>query len=323
VPRGRGHGALRVIYHSEVTPWLRERFALLAGQGLTIDAVDAMDDGSFHAALPAAEVIWHALRPLGESDMTAGPNLRLIQKIGVGVNTINLEAARRHGIAVCNMPGSNAQATAEMTLLLMLACLRCLPLLDRATREGRGWRLGQDIRDAMGELSGRTVGLVGFGTIPRTLAPALTALGAELIYTATAPKSDAAAQFVSLDELLRRADILSLHVPQTAATIGMIGAAQLARMKRGAILINTARGGLVDELALIAALRSGRLAAAGLDVFTEEPVGTHNPLLQMDNVVVTPHLGWLSRDTLARSLEIAAENCRRLAAGEALLHRVV
>ncbi len=314
---------MKVIYHSEITPWLRQRFALLAGQGLKVEAIEAADEASFHAALPAAQVIWHALRPLGEPDMAAGPNLRLIQKIGVGVNTIDLEAARRHGIAVCNMPGSNAQATAEMTLLLMLACLRCLPLLDQATREGRGWRLGPDTRDAMGELSGRTVGLVGFGTIPRTLAPALTALGAELIYTATVPKSDAAPRFASLDELLGEADILSLHVPQTDATVGMIGQVQLARMKRGAILINTARGGLVDEPALIEALSSGRLAAAGLDVFAEEPVGRDNPLVHMDNVVVTPHLGWLSRGTLVRSLNIAAENCRRLAAGEALLHRVV
>lgn len=314
---------MKVIYHSETTPWLREHFAVLAVQGLTVEAVDAADDASFRAALPGAQVIWHMLRPLGEADMAAAPNLRLIQKIGVGVDTIDLEAARRHGIAVSNMPGSNAQATAEMTLLLMLACLRRLPLLDRATREGRGWRLEPDIRDAIGELSGRTVGLVGFGTIPRTLAPALTALGAELIYTATAPKSDAAARFVSLDELLQAADIVSLHVPQTETTVGLVGEAQLARMKHAAILINTARGGLIDEPALIEALRSGRLAAAGLDVFNEEPVAPDNPLLQMDNVVVTPHLGWLSRDTLARSLKIAAENCRRLAAGEALLHRVV
>jgi phosphoglycerate dehydrogenase-like enzyme len=314
---------LKVIYHSETTPWLRERFALLAGQGLTVEAIDSADDTGFRAALPTAQVIWHALRPLGEADMAASPNLRLIQKIGVGVNTIDLEAACRYGIAVCNMPGSNAQAMAEMTLLLMLACLRCLPLLDRATREGRGWRLEPDIRDAMGELSGRTVGLVGFGTIPRALAPALTALGTELIYTATAPKSDAAARFASIDDLLREADIVSLHVPQTNTTVGMIGEAQLYRMKRSAILINTARGGLVDEAALIGALSSGRLAAAGLDVFNEEPVGRDNPLLHMDNVVVTPHLGWLSRGTLLRSLKIAAENCRRLAAGEALLHRVV
>ena len=314
---------MKIIYHSEITPWLRERFAALAVQGLTVEAVDATDDVHFRTALPTAQVIWHALRPLGEADMAAGPNLRLIHKIGVGVNTIDLEAARRHGIAVCNMPGSNAQAMAEMTLLLMLACLRRLPLLDRATREGHGWRLGPDIRDAMGEVSGRTVGLVGFGTIPRTLAPALVALGAALIYTATAPKDVGAARFVSLDALLREADIVSLHVPETDATVGMIGEAQLSRMKRGAILINTARGRLVDERALVEALRSGRLAAAGLDVFAGEPVAPDNPLLHLDNVVVTPHLGWLSRGTLERSFEIAAENCRRLAAGEALLHRVV
>jgi phosphoglycerate dehydrogenase-like enzyme len=314
---------LKILFHDEGSPWLRERFAELAAHHLYIDCVAASDDARLAALLPEADVIWHALRYLGADDMALGPKLRLIQKIGVGVNTIDLEAARARGIAVCNMPGSNAQAVAEMTLLLMLACLRRLPLLDRAVREGGGWHLDSAVRDTFGELSGRTVGLVGFGGIPRVLAPALAALGVEVIYTATAPKADAGARFVPLDELLHESDIVSLHVPLTEATAGMIGVAQIGQMKRGAILINTARGGLVDQAALVAALRLGQLSAAGLDVFAEEPIAADAPLLALDNVVLTPHLGWLSRGTLIRSLAIAAENCRRLAAGEPLLHRVV
>lgn len=295
----------------------------MAALGLTVDWVAPDDDARFYALLPEIEVIWHILRPISAEDIARTPRLRLIQKIGVGVNTIELDAARARGIAVCNMPGSNAQAVAEMTLLLMLACLRRLTVLDRAVHDGQGWRLAPNFRENFGELSGRVVGLVGFGLIPRTLTPALRALGATVIYTATSPKADPAARFMPLDELLRSADIVSLHVPLTPATQDMIGTAQLARMKRGAILVNTARGGLVDQAALVATLRSGHLGAAGLDVFADEPVAPDDPILEVDNAIVTPHIAWLTDGTLNRSLKIAAENCRRLSAGEALLHRVV
>jgi phosphoglycerate dehydrogenase-like enzyme len=220
------------------------------------------------------------------------------------------------------MPGSNSRAVAELTLLLMLACLRRLPLLDRMTREGRGWRLDSSLQDTFGELGGRTVGFVGYGSIPKILTPALLALGANVIYAATAPKPIDGVRFRSLSELLAEADIVSLHTPLTAATTKLIDRDRLASMRPGAILINTARGGLVDQSALIDALRSGHLGAAGLDVFATEPL-VDDPLLRLDNVVVLPHIAWLTVNTLQRSLAVAVENCRRLAAGETLLHRVV
>jgi phosphoglycerate dehydrogenase-like enzyme len=314
---------MRILLHEEPGPDLRRQLAALSARGLLIDWCAPSDDVRFAALLPEIEVIWHALRPLSSTDMERAGKLRLIQKIGVGIDTIDLDAARAHGIAVCNMPGSNARAVAEMTLLLMLACLRRLPQIDRAVREGLGWRLDPIFRESMEELAGRTIGLVGFGAIPQLLAPALSALGANLIYTATAPKSGSPARFVSLEALIAEADIVSLHVPLTEATSGMIGAAQIARMKPGAILINTARGGLVDQAALVAALSSGRLGAAGLDVFTDEPVPLGDPVLGLENVVLSPHIGWLTGGTLRRSFDIAIENCRRLSAGEPLLHRVV
>lgn len=312
---------MKVLLHYGAGPAWRRELAALAAQGLDVDCCDELDDARFHALLPAAEVLWHVLRPLSADDVARGAKLRLIQKIGIGVNTIALDAAKARGIAVCNMPGTNSRAVAEMALLLMLACLRRLPLLDRATRAGRGWTLAPDLQDGYGELAGRTVGLVGYGAVPQLLAPVLRAMGATVIYTATAPKADDG--FCTLDALLAAADIVSLHVPLTPATERMIGTAQLARMRPGAILVNTARGGLVDHAALAAALQSGQLGAAGLDVFAVEPAGADDPLLALDNVVVTPHLAWLTTGTLARSLTVAVENCRRLAAGEALLHRVV
>ncbi|HYZ40983.1 MAG TPA: 2-hydroxyacid dehydrogenase, partial [Stellaceae bacterium] len=263
------------------------------------------------------------LEPVTASVIEAAPRLRLIQKIGVGVNTIDLEAARRHGIAVCNMPGTNTQAVAELTLLLMLATRRRLAELDRLTRTGQGWALDPQQPDDLAELSGRTVGLVGFGAVARRLAPMLQAIGAKVVYTSRRTAAEAPIPFLPLAELLPVTDVLSLHLPLTPETTGIIDAAALAAMKPGSVLINTARGPLVDEAALIAALTSGRLRGAGLDVFCREPISPPDPLLQLPNVVVTPHLAWLTAETLERSLAVIAENCRRLATGEPLLHRVV
>ena len=151
----------------------------------------------------------------------------------------------------------------------------------------------------------------------------LIALGCRLIYTTRQPLTDTPGEWRALDALLAEADIISLHVPLTAETERMIDAAALARMKPGAILINTARGGLVDQPALIETLRNGRLAAAGLDVFDQEPPEPGDALFALPNVVLTPHIAWLTTGTFDRSFALAAENCRRLGAGEALLHRVV
>ncbi len=241
----------------------------------------------------------------------------------MGVNTIDLDAARGAGVAVCNMPGTNSQAVAELALMLMLATLRRTSYFDGLIRRGEGWRPDAAALDNVGEIAGRTVGLVGFGAIPQLLTPALRALGANVIYTARSQRSAADADFVTLDELLSQADIVSLHCPATPETIGMISRTAIARMRPGAVLVNTARGELVDEAALVDALRSGHLRAAGLDVCARDPTAADNPLFALPNVVLTPHVGWLTPETLARSMTVAFENCRRVAAGEALLHRVV
>lgn len=314
---------MRIIFHYDAGPKLAAKLSDLAGLGLEIDICKPEDDARFAELLPEAEVIWHVLRPLSRADIEAAPKLRLIQKIGVGVNTIDLDAARDRGVAVANMPGTNSRAVAELTLLLMLAALRRASALDPATRAGDGWSLGPALQETYGEIGGRTVGLVGYGAVPQLLAPVLTAMGADVIWAARSDRSDAIGTRRDLPDLLAEADIVSLHIPETPETRHLIDAEALAAMKPGAILVNTARGGLVDEAALVAALRDGRLAAAGLDVFAREPVDPANPLLALDNVVVLPHIAWLTPETLARSLDVAVENCRRLDTGEDLVHRVV
>ncbi len=313
---------MRAIFHYACSENLKARLETLAPPWLSIRPCPEADDALLHRLLGDTDVLWHVLEPATAPLMDAAPELRLIQKIGVGVNTIDLEHARRRGIAVCNMPGTNSRAVAEATLMLMLATLRRVRALDAATRTGRGWRLDPSLFDHVGELGGRTVGLVGYGAVPAILAPVLEALGARVLYTATRPRPESVAAWRALPQLLADSDIVSLHLPLGPETARLIDAEALARMKRGAILVNTARGGLVDQQALVEALRSGRLLAAGLDVFDEEPLPADAPILNLENVVLQPHVAWLTQETMGRSLAVAVENCRRLRDGEALLHRV-
>ena len=314
---------MKAVLHYRSSPGFRDLLASRTPDWLEVVVVEEADTGTFAAAMGDTEVLFHVLQPVTAAVIHAAPCLRLIQKIGVGVNTIDLAAAQQRGIAVANMPGTNTPAVVEMTLLLMLAALRRLTAFDTATRQGRGWQPELTSLDAVGEIAGRTVGLVGYGAVASRLAEVLKALGATLLYTARQPKAGAAAEWCSLSELLQQSDIVSLHLPLTTQSANLMNAKTFGLMKPGSIFINTARGGLVDEAALLDALRSGRLRAAGLDVFAIEPVDTHNPLLALEQVVVTPHIAWLTPQTLERSLAVGLENCRRLRDGAPLLHRVV
>lgn len=313
---------MKAVFHYDAGPGLAARLAGLADADLQIEVCPERDDARLGTLLREAEILWHVLKPVTAAMLAAAPRLRLIQKIGVGVNTIDLDAAAARGIAVCNLPGSNARAVAEMALLLMLACLRRLPRLDAAVRAGAGWAFDPAMQDGFGELGGRTVGLVGYGAVPRVLAPVLAALGCRVLYASRSAPAGAVGEQRELTTLLAESDVVSLHLPLTPQTGRMIDAQALARMKPGAVLINTARGGLVDQAALTGALASGRLGAAGLDVFAQEPVDAADELFAQPNLVLTPHVAWLTTGTFDRSLSLAVENCRRLAAGEALLHRV-
>lgn len=314
---------MKIVYHYDVGPWLAARLAAIAAaEGVEIATCPEDDEAAFDRLIADADVLLHNLRPVADAHMASAPGLRLIQKLGVGVNTIDLEAARRRGVAVCNMPGSNSRAVMEMTLLLMLACLRRLPVFDARTRRGEGWAWPSTMQDSLGELAGRTVGLAGYGSVPQILAPVLAAMGARVIYTCRAEKPEAVGSWVDKDRLLSESDILSLHMPLTEDTRHWLDRDAIAGMKPGAILVNTARGGLVDEVALIAALNDGRLMGAGLDVFDQEPTPADNPLLGLDQVVLAPHVAFFTVGTLERCLAIAVENIRRLRDGRELMHRV-
>jgi phosphoglycerate dehydrogenase-like enzyme len=298
---------MRIVFHFDGSEALRQRL-----EPLGVNLCPESDDAAFARLLPEVEVLWHVLKPVTEAVIARAPRLRLIQKIGSGVNTIDIEAAKRRGIAVCNLPGTNSQAVAEMTLLLMLACLRRLPDLEASIKTGH-WADAWQLQDAFGELGGRTVGLVGYGAVPKILHPILEALGANVLFWSRSRKNS------ELEDLVARSDIVSLHLPLTPQTERILDA---RKMKSGSILVNTARGGLVDEMVLIEALRTGRVAAAGLDVFSAEPLPPGHALLGLKNVVVTPHLAWLTRETLARSVEAALRNVANLRSALPLDNRV-
>ena len=314
---------MKAVLQYRATPGFRAAVAALEDEWLRISVVDESDKQAFAREMHDADVLLHVLERVTPSTIELAPRLKLIQKLGVGVDTIDLEAARARDIAVCNMPGANTRAVAELTLLLMLATLRRLSELDRQTRAGSGWALDSKLLDDLGELGGRTVGLIGFGAVGQCLAPMLHGIGARVIFTSRRESAHSAATFVSLPDLLAAADVVSLHVPLTGDTAGMVGEGAIQKMKQGAVLVNTARGGLVDCDALYRALATGRLRGAGLDVFDSEPASAAHPLFNLPNIVVTPHVAWFTSETLQRSLGVFAENCRRLRDGEPLLNRVV
>ena len=314
---------MKAVLQYRASPGLRQRIASIAHEWLHVEIVDERDRKTFTREMGDADVLFHVLERVTATVIEHAPKLRLIQKLGIGVDTIDLAAAQRRGIAVCNMPGTNTRAVAELALLLMLATLRRVCELDRRTRAGQGWSLDDRLLDNLGELGGRTVGLIGMGAVGRCLTPMLDAIGADVIYTDVAATRDTSARFSTRSELLKSADLVSLHLPLTSDTAGMMNADAFASMKSGAVLINTARGGLVDHHALHRALIEGRLRAAGLDVFESEPIDSSHPLCSLPNVVITPHLAWFTAETLQRSVSVFAENCRRLREGEELLNRVV
>lgn len=279
------------------------------------------DDDTFYRELPDAEVIWHVLRPISGADLERAPHCLLVHKLGAGVNTIDVEAATRLGIAVANMPGANAPSVAEGTVLLMLAAQRRLTELDRASREGRGWPSDPSLGETVRDIGSCTVGLVGYGNIAKRVETIVRAMGTSAVLH-TSTRDDGHPGWRPLPELLAASDIVSLHIPLTDQTVGLLDGDALGLMKSDAVLVNTSRGAVVDEDALVEALRSGGLAAAALDVFAVEPVLPDNPLLSLTNVVLTPHVTWYTVDTMRRYLAEAVDNCRRIRDGRDLANVV-
>ena len=258
-------------------------------------------------------------------ELASATHLRLFQLLSAGHDWLDLEVFRLHGVTVASNGGSNSVSTAEHAVLLMLALLKRLPDQHQATASGT-W-LGMAMTMQMRVLRGRAVGLVGFGQIARHVAHRVRAFGATVLYTkpARAPVADEAlfaATYRSLDDLLAESDIVSVHAPLHATTRGLIDARALARMRPGTWLVNTARGALVDESALIDALASGHLAGAGLDVFAHEPIDPDSPLLRLRNVVLTPHIGGATRDTWTHRMAVAWGNVARIESRQPPIARI-
>ena len=293
----------------------------------------ASNDDLLAAAPDADVIVADAISPVDMRLIEAMPNLKLIQSEGVAFNAIEVEAARARGIAVCNCAGVNAGTVAEQAVMLMLMCLRRALEGDRAVREGCQIALKERMMvEGFRELGDCTVGFVGFGAIGQATARYLRSWGCKMLYNKRHPldkglENELGVHFASLEDLLAICDIVSLHVPVTDETRGMVDGAFLAKMRPDGVLINTARGDIVDQEALVAALEAGNIAAAGLDTLTPEPVTLDNPLVNLSTeaaarVVFSPHVGGVAEGMFYRAHRTIWGNIARLAAGEELVNRV-
>jgi D-3-phosphoglycerate dehydrogenase len=237
-----------------------------------------------------------------ERVMERAPRLRLISVWGTGMDHVDLAAARRRNIVVMNTPGVCAASVAEHALALLLATARRIPQADAATRRGE-WPRGQGV-----ELRGKTCGVVGLGAIGRQFAALARGIGMRVIAWTMHPQPLPGIELVELDELFRAGDVVSVHLRLSPDTAGFIAAPQFALMKQSAILINTARGAIVDEVALMDALATHRIAAAGLDVFATEPLAEGHPLTKLPNIVMTPHCAGITPEALEAGLRMAVHN---------------
>lgn len=284
---------------------------------LTVYDRTAQEDAA--ARIGDAEVVFINKVRLTDDIFAACPNLKLVSILATGYNIVDLAAAKRRGITVCNVPGYSTRAVVQMTFALLLEICQQVGLHSGAVHAGR-WQTCPDFcfwDRPLIELDGKTMGIVGYGAIGSAVGTVAQALGMKLLVTARHEKPvPEGARFVSLPELLAQSDVVSLHCPQTAENARMIDAGALAQMKDGAILLNTARGGLLDEQAVADALRSGKLLAAGMDVVSAEPIRADNPLLTAPNCFLTPHIAWAPLETRRRLQAISAENLRAFLAGK-------
>lgn len=237
------------------------------------------------------------------------PSLRMLSIWGTGTDNIDLAAAKRHGVTVTNTPGVAAVSIAEHSLMLTLAVARRIVAMHQQVVAG-GWPRGQSV-----QLRGKTLGIIGLGAIGRAFARLGEAIGMRVIAWTMHPNPALGFALVELDELLRESDVVSMHLRQSPETIGFLGAREFGLMRPTAFLINTARGPIIDEAALIAALRERRIAGAGLDVFDVEPLPAGHALTALDNVVLTPHNAGVTPEVLEAGLALALENVESFLGG--------
>jgi len=287
-------------------------FELVVADPGTPEFIQAAADAQYYLGLA---------RHMGGEFFRSAPNLKLVQLLSAGYDHVDVEAARKAKVPVANNGGANAIAVAEHTLMLMLAVLKRVVLFHNSVVAGK-WRVGNPADVRVYELSGRRLGIVGLGNIGRKVARRAHAFDMKIQYYDIRRLSEAeedalGVRFALFDELLRTSDVVSLHVPLDDSTRHLLGAREFAQMKPGAILINTCRGPVVDEAALHAALKSGQVAGAGLDVLVEEPPATNHALFSLPNVTLTPHSAGPTWENWTARFRNGFDNIQRVAAGRA------
>lgn len=318
---------VRVFYNSYGSDDLYDLIAAAGTPDFDLVFLQADDDSERCRKIAECEAVICAAAPLRKQHIDAGDRLRIVHHQGVGwQDTTDWQEIRRRGLPLALTPEGTTVGVAEHTVLLMLAAAKRLPFADSELRYGR-WHVNT-LRGVSRELYGKTIGYVGMGRIAEAVAERLVHFGCAGIYAdplVDLPAERAAALGLrrgDLDEVLRAADVLSIHVPLTDRTRGLIDRPALERLKPGAILVNTARGGIVDEAALADCLISGHVLAAGLDVFETEPPAAGNPLLGLPNVVLTPHISAGTRDAMRQKMDALFGNLRRFFATGSLLNQV-
>ena len=286
------------------------------GDQVEIRWVDGPDREKLLAAVPEADALLvRSATTVDEEVLAAAPRLKIVARAGVGLDNVDVDAATARGVLVVNAPTSNIHSAAEHALALMLSAARQIPAADATLRE-RTWKRSSFSGT---EIFGKTVGVVGLGRIGQLVAQRLAAFGTEVIaydpYVPPARAAQLGIEMMPLDDLLARADFISVHLPKTPETAGLIGTEALTKVKPGVVIVNAARGGLIDEQALADAINAGKVRAAGLDVFATEPC-TDSPLFDLPQVVVTPHLGASTEEAQDRAGTDVAASVQLALAGE-------
>lgn len=295
---------------------LAESTVAALGDQVEVRWVDGPDREKLLAAVPEADALLvRSATTVDAEVLAAAPKLKIVARAGVGLDNVDVDAATERGVLVVNAPTSNIHSAAEHALALLLSAARQIPAADASLRE-HTWKRSSFSGT---EIFGKTVGVVGLGRIGQLVAQRLSAFGTHLVaydpYVSPARAAQLGIELLTLDELLARADFISVHLPKTPETAGLIGKDALAKTKPGVVIVNAARGGLVDEAALADAVRSGHVRAAGLDVFSKEPC-TDSPLFELPQVVVTPHLGASTEEAQDRAGTDVAASVKLALAGE-------
>lgn len=291
---------------------VKELVASLVPEGFELEMLEKLDAEELKAKIKDADYLLVSGRMKVNAEiLQEAKNLKMVQRTGVGLDHIDLNYLKEHNLPLYVNQGVNAVSVAEHALLLMLAVLKRLPKIDRFVKNG-GWDK-QNTGIGNHELSGKTIGIIGAGHIGRTVIKLLSGFDAEIIYyDAYRLNEELEAQlkltYVSLEELLRRSDVISLHCPLLESTRHMINKETLAMMKPSAVLVNTSRGPLIDEAALLEALENHVIAAAGIDVYEQEPVAKDNPLLKLENLITTPHIAGITAESFSSMISMAFAN---------------